>query len=261
MITDRFVRNIWAVNGVIFLGFFVVSFGFAAVIFIADRFDNTDYTDELIVGEDIEEAKKKGLILQGISYGSLVKLRGSEFYILPISAKTYEEPKPKTLLGNSYEDAATIRIDGRTAINVLFLDSKFNVINTLTDKQIFISELNYPIFQEYDTYTDSAQHHITYQIAIADSDNDGTINFSDNDDLYISELDGSNLRQVTKNVDVIEYSFPNRNQILIAYKTRTDERDEYKRVFYAIYSIKENKLEELKSIEKALDNVRTILRK
>jgi hypothetical protein len=258
MITDRFLRNIWAINGVIFLGFFILLFIAAAIAFVSESDWFRDNPDEIIVGEKLEEAKEKGLALQGIEYGSPARIYGSDHYLLTVSPKTYETPKEFTMDLSSkkvlYGEA------GLSVINVIFLDSHLNVTNTLTDKKIFISEIHYPS-RDFEYYSDTVQRHISYKISTADTNNDESINALDDEDLYISDLDGKNLRQITKGVNVVEYSFENRNQILIQYTKRNEEPEEHKRAFFAIYSIKENKLEDLTSLENALDNVERILAK
>jgi hypothetical protein len=92
MITDRFVRNIWAVNGVIFLGFFVLVSVIALVVWIKELTDN-DYSDQIIVGEELQQAKDKGLALQGLSYSAPISIYGSRGYVLPVHIRTYSDPK------------------------------------------------------------------------------------------------------------------------------------------------------------------------
>jgi hypothetical protein len=258
MITDRFLRNIWAINGVIFLGFFILLFILAAIVFVKESGWWRNNPDEIIVGEKLEEAREKGLALQGIEYGSPVHIHGSDHYLLTVSPKTYETPKEFTMDLSSknviYGGA------GLSVINVVFLDSHLNVTNILTDKKIFITEIHYPS-HEFEYYSDTVQRNISYKIATADTNNDGSINSVDDEDLFISDLDGKNLRQITKDVNLVEYSFENRDQILIQYTKRNDEPEEHKRAFFAIYSIKENKLEDLTSLENALDNIERILAK
>jgi hypothetical protein len=255
MITDRFLRNIWAINGVIFLGFFILLLIVAAIAFVSE-FGWFRNNPEIIVGEKLEEARERGLALQGIEYGSPVRIYGSDHYLLTVSPKTYETPKDFTMDLSSknvvYNEA------GLSVINVIFLDSHLNVTNTLTDKKILISEIHYPS-NDFGYYSDTMQRHISYKMATADTNSDGSINAVDDEDLYISDFDGKNLRQITKGVNVVGYSFENRDHMLIQYKKRNDEPEEHKRAFFAIYSIKENKLEDLTSLEKALDNVEKTL--
>jgi hypothetical protein len=257
MITDRFVRNIWAINGVIFLGIFIFAFIAAAVTFISDFDWGRDTpSHNVIVGKDFEKARKEGLALQGIEYGDPTPIYRSDLFLITISAKTYQTPKD---LGGSGLYKSSYAEEESAVINALFLDAKLNVINTLTDKKIFIKSLVYPSKDYEGYYSDTVQHNIIYTIATQDTDSSGTIGFSDDDDLYISELDGSNFRQITKNIDVASHTFLDSDRILIRYRTRNEQPEEHKRVFFALFWIKENKLEELTSLEKALDNVEKTL--
>lgn len=110
-----------------------------------------------------------------------------------------------------------------------------------------------------DTTPDPTQQHITYLIGFEDTNKDGLLDSEDKSDLYISSLRGENLTKVTTEVDVLNHSFINDNQILIKYITRNETRREHKREYFAKYSIKEKRLEELTSLHTALDELEKFL--
>lgn len=78
----------------------------------------------------------------------------------------------------------------------------------------------------------------------------------DNQDLYISDLSGQNLTQVTSQKNIVDFEFINSNsQIFIRYKGRNELRDEYNPLKFGIYDIETSTLKELTEIE---DRLRTI---
>ena len=85
---------------------------------------------------------------------------------------------------------------------------------------------------------DTTYHHLCYLISFKDTNQDGKLNSDDNHDLYISDLDGSNLTQISHNVDIVDYSLDTKKSVIdIRYKERTDEREEYKKIKFAKYDL------------------------
>ncbi|NJM24585.1 MAG: hypothetical protein HC859_02725 [Bacteroidia bacterium] len=62
---DRILKIIWFINGIIIL-MFLVGFGLIA---LGELLRNYSYTPpEVIVGEELEQAKEQGLILQALDF-------------------------------------------------------------------------------------------------------------------------------------------------------------------------------------------------
>jgi hypothetical protein len=136
----------------------------------------------------------------------------------------------------------------------------------LLDRKAFINTFDYPSHpqnysNEYPAGFDTTIHYIIYKIAFEDSDKNGTIDGEDNSDLYVSDLDGANLIKVSNNVTIMEHQLRADNVILFSYHKRDDVPVEHKRKYFARYFIKEKKLEELTSIDQALNNIEAILTK
>jgi hypothetical protein len=122
--------------------------------------------------------------------------------------------------------------------------------------------MRYPVVNEYESKPDTMQRDIVYRISETDTDKDGVLGRNDDDDLYISDLDGSNLRRISKdNTITLDYYYLNKNEILIRYVTREKIRSEYKEVFFGKYSIDKNKFEELTSIHNGLKKIEATLTK
>lgn len=256
MESNRFVRILWTVNGVLL--FF--AFGFVLVITGKEIFRNNllYQSPEIIVGEELAEAKKEGLILQGLEYHTPEKIDYSDFYILPVSVRTYQNPK-RTLV-KSYASAEIQELDDLA--NVIFLDHNLEPVHTLLDRKAFIHSVRYPGKSQYDYETgirDTVQRHITYKIAFEDSNKDGRMDSDDNLGLYVSKLDGSDFTTITSDVNVGSYEFLDRNRILITYTERTDEDVEHRKQYFAVYNIDQKSLKKLSSLHKSLDEIEKLI--
>jgi hypothetical protein len=252
---NRFIRVLIIINGIIFpifVGYYLYN------SFFDNWGGNSFQSHSIIVGEELEEAKRDSLALQGLNYESPVNVYNSTNYYLPISVMTYEEAKEYrdfvSMAGDMSPDAY-----GHNYFNVIFLDKQYNVIGQLLDKKasitdIFINSGQYGYqYDHQEKEIDRTVKNIAYSIVFDDSNKDGKLNSLDNQDLYISDLEGKNLTQVTADIDIVEYQFVNSNtEIFIRFKDRTDIRDEYKYVKFGLYNIEQKAFTELKAIEKKL---------
>jgi hypothetical protein len=256
---NKFLKIIWSVNGVILLLVFLL----AGVLVLVQLFDSFRFRSqpEIIVGKELEKAKAEGLILQGLTYDEPRPVLYTDLYILPVSVKTYENPKDAN--SNRFSLKSSSAEEYSNVVNVIFLDKSFNTESVLLDKKGFIEAFRYPSSQRiYPYHTDSedtVQHHITYLIAFEDSDKDGALNEQDYSDLYLSDLNGKNLRPITTGVNISEYYFVDRNQILIKYTRRGNQAAEHKKESFALYSIKENQLKDLTSLHDTLNKLEDII--
>ncbi|NOS94567.1 MAG: hypothetical protein HOP30_21865 [Cyclobacteriaceae bacterium] len=252
---NRFIKTLVIINGILF-PIFVVYFLYKS---ITDSWTRDNYQSEsIIVGEELEDAKRDSLALQGLTYESPIDVYNSTNYYLPISVMTYEEAK---LYKEAVASAGDISPDayGNNYFNVIFFDMHYNVIGQLLDKKASITEIF--INHGHDVYrydyqekeVDKTVRNIAYSIGFEDSNKDGKLNSLDNHDLYVSDLDGKNLKQVTKEIDVLDYQFINSNsEIFIRFKDRSNIRDEYKYVKFGLYNVESGIFKELKDMESKL---------
>lgn len=258
---NKFLKIIWTINGVVLLLVFLVAGG----LVLRDLFRDTYYSpQEIIVGEELEKAKAQGLILQGLTYEEPRPILHTEFYLLPVSIKTYENPKKinkgfhdDRAYNSAYLDSRDIQ-EYFNVVNVIFLNKDFNTESVLLDKKGFIESIRYPTDRRNYSYfeeEDTLQRHITYKIAFEDSNKDGAIDGGDNSDLYLSELDGKNLRRVTTGVSISNYYFLDTDRIMIKYITRDEAPDEYQKEYFTLYTISKNQLRELTSLDDTLKKI------
>ncbi len=250
----KFIKSLIIINGLIIpIALLVLLSVF--IISLIQRSSNSH--DSVAVNTDnIITNNGDTLINQGLKYYIPEPIYNSSNYYIKIMPKTYDNPL-KIGSGSSFEKGSYEQ--SNHFLNILFLDSNYDVISRLLDKKAFILSMTIP-----STYTeekiDTTIRNFGYLIAFEDSNNDKKIDESDFNDLYISDLNGKNLVQVTKGIDVIEFSFiKHHKDIFISYTDRTDIQDEYKMKKFASYNIKMKELSNLTGIEKALNGLQKIL--
>lgn len=259
-IVSAIARITWSLNGILIFTLLFIG----AIFLLISFFDNADIgpEPEIIVGKELEKAKAEGLILQGLAYDQPRPILYSDYYLLPVSVKTYENPKQTRGEYGFLKIPSSAYIEEHAnVINIVFLNKQMEAQSALLDRKGFIGSMQYPsLVNPYSVEaTDTLQRNITYLIAFEDSNEDGVINEGDDHDLYISDLNGGNLKKVTSNVEVTDYRFLNRNQILIKYQRREKEPKEHKREYFAMYSINESSLKDLSSLHETLDRIESII--
>jgi hypothetical protein len=250
----KFIKSLIIINGLIIPTTLLVLLGIF-IITLIQRSSNSH--DSVAVNTDNTITNNGDtLINQGLSYYSPEPIYNSSNYCIKIMPKTYDNPL-NIGSGSSFEKGRYVQ--NESYLNVLFLDSNYNVLSRLLDKKAFILSMTIPTSYNEEK-TDTTIKNIGYLIAFEDSNNNKKIDDTDFNDLYISDLNGKNLLQVTKGIDVIEFSFINHHKdIFIEYTDRTDIEDEYKMKKFASYNIKMRELSNLIGIERALVGVQKIL--
>lgn len=221
--------------------------------------NNNNFPDGIILGEELETAKKDSLVLQGLKYYTPIDLYNSKNKYLPISLLTYEEEKRIKNLASVANDIGDSLLK---FVNIIFVDENYQVITSLLKKKASILQIE-PQRKRYKLERDELDKtvkYIAYLIAFEDSNKDGKLNSADNHDLYLSDLNGKNLKIITNSINLDRFEFTNSNsQIFIKYTDRENIREEYKKQKFAIYDIESSKLLNMSSIDKELDNLEKII--
>lgn len=200
------------------------------------------------------------LLLQGLRYGAPEAIYNSKNYRLGIMPKTYDRPRKVSDVNFESGSYSSIEFPTESYVNIIFLDPNYNVIRKLLDKKAFIKSVTVPI-EVNEEKVDTTVKNIGYLIAFDDSNSDKKIDWNDNFDLYISDLEGNDLFKVTKDIDILEFRFvSNHKDIFISYNDRSDIRDEYKIKRFAIFNIKSREFRKLVNIDKALNDVQKLLK-
>lgn len=84
------------------------------------------------------------------------------------------------------------------AINILFFDKDRTQVRRLLQRNGFIDEYSFGV-NRYDflSLNEKFRPYAIYKIALKDDNGDSRINEADNTPYYLSDLDGTNLRQIT----------------------------------------------------------------
>jgi hypothetical protein len=241
---DKILKILWLVIGILLLLFLPLS----GYYFIRDKFFSDylePYTDQsLIVGEEQREAIRKGKVIQGLVYDRIERIPGTINYMLPLSALKFNTPKDLENFYHEFENNRSKAGDMNMSsmygnVNIIFLDIDYKVTNVLLNRKAFIHD-HYSPWVRHDPQPtiDPTVKNILYPISFEDTNKDGLLNELDDADLYISEVDGSNLRRITRDLHILDYDFMNNNtEVFIVYERRDSVANEYKRKRFGKYKI------------------------
>lgn len=269
MLENKLLQKLLIINGLLFpiiLIFMLFSF-IKSEFFKGNKYNESTYIEEgdgMIVGKKLKEANDKKVALQGIYfYQNAEEIFNSENYYLQLSINIYEEAKQFESAASSAGDINLFAF--LNTCNILFLDKEHRFLSLLLNKKASIREMHiqrsYIKVDDEKEIPDSTMQNIVYQIGFEDTNKDDVLDKQDAHDLFISDLAGKNLIQVTQNIDIEDFRFQkNHSELFITYKDRSNEREEYKRKKFAIYNIKTNTLKKLTDIDKALDEFEKIIR-
>lgn len=250
---DKSLKILWFVNGLLIL--LLICYGIFRLI--EDLFpDNYDYDENaIIMGQRLESAKKEGLALQGYTYSAPEPIYNSDHQLMTLSATTYEQSK---VLYEAISAAGDISPSLYGIANIIFLNKDYKVVSILLDRKADIRNWHFSSrdYHLEKNEVDTTVKNIVYEIAFADSNQDGFLNSLDHHDLYISGLTGENLIQVTNGIDIEDFDFQKKNsQLFITYYERTDQRQEHKRKKFAVYNIASKELRLLEGLNKVIDKL------
>ncbi|MBW3655517.1 MAG: hypothetical protein KY444_05390 [Gemmatimonadetes bacterium] len=179
---DRVLRAIWLAIGVLLLGFLLVF----AVVAVAGWI-RTMGADEAAVrvaresGQRREEAR-------AVRLGMPDSIRGGTAMIAMVG--NGEGYQPRAGLGAS--DYGGDR--GTPVVNVVFLDDQG--ARLLLDRPAYVGEVRYP--RPRDPVANPSQNWISYQVAMEDGNANGQLDDRDPRGLYVTDLEGRNLRPVIR---------------------------------------------------------------
>ncbi len=251
----RLNRYLWFANGLLIFGAACVLCLALAYQFIKSLhlFSPSYEPSGIIVdSQTTENAKKDSLQLQGLSYGELTAIDGSPYSYLRLYIKSYENPKKYEKESFSSSDYASKSGYGNL-VNIIFLDSSYQPIKTLLNKKADISILKEPNDGQEPEITNILRKNIIYEIAYQDTDKNGLLNNDDDHDIYISDINGANLRQVTKNIMVSNVEIvDNTSKLLITYREKNEIPKEHQYDKFMIYDIAKQELSPLTALHKAI---------
>jgi hypothetical protein len=249
----RFIKALIIINGLLVPGVLLVLF----VSFLINEFGPGKNGSDPVTIENLITKNGDTLMTQGLVCDNPELVYNSSNLLIKVRPRTYEIPKLRNVNfeGGSYSGSESAEY----FVNLFFLDNKYNLISILVNKKASIINITIPEVYTSEK-TDTTVKNIGYLISFDDSNNDKRIDSDDNYDLYISDLNGKELIQVTKDIDIQTFEFVNAHkQIFISFKDREDIPEEHKVIRYALYDIKTHELRALTHLDKALNSVQKIL--
>lgn len=147
------------------------------------------------------------------NFGAPIELKNADLVIIPIQNNVPDWKDSKSV--KSYR-ASYMSVDW----NLLFFDRSADSTYLLTEDKMYLTRLETPESNK------NLKDHLIFEAISIDSNKDSKLNYSDTRQLYVSNLDGSNLHQVTAdNENLEQYRFSRRtNELYI--KTRIDSNND-----------------------------------
>ena len=178
---DRTFRVVWLVVGGLLLLFLVG----AGVLIGIQWIRNAGAGEEAIrVASEAQPRQEP----RAVRYGRPLDVRGTDTRIVLVSYGAGDE------LAAGY--ASTSR-GGGTWVNAVFLDAEG--ARLLLDRPAYIRDIAFPEVKDTDYLApDSLQTWITYVMAVDDADRNGRLDHRDGLGLYMTDLEGRNLRPVLR---------------------------------------------------------------
>ncbi len=254
---SKFIKTLIIINGIL-IPLMIISF----VIVMIASYTHSWYRHNPPAGVNTENTIVENgdtLVEQGLSYASPEPVYNSTNFIISIKPKTFDEPQEMSSGNKHFSKSDNATKYTLNELNVLFLDKNYKVIGRLLDKKASIKTVEMANGSDPNK-VDTSVKNLAYEIAFNDDNEDGVIDDNDSHDLYISNLSGKELTQVTKAMDVNEFQFiDNHSALMISYTDRSDLSEENKINRFAIYTLTTKQLRKLTDIDNGLSDIQKIL--
>ncbi|MEX0720704.1 MAG: hypothetical protein WD059_08560 [Balneolaceae bacterium] len=194
---SKFIRAVWTFNAIAFA--ILLSIALLSEIpfnYLSSFFAEEDHERGLIVGSKAEKASKLNVDLQHLMYDTPTRIDSTDFFFTPVVVLDKDLPQSIKDDINSAADMSIYMVGA--AINILFFNKDRSQVRKLLTNNGYIDEYSIGI-GNYDYNTRNNKHlpFAIYKIALNDDNGDSRINEEDNAPYYLSDLDGTNLRQIT----------------------------------------------------------------
>jgi len=227
---SKLIRTLIIINGILIPIFILYVFG--SIVY-----------EKLEKNEPIEldnsfEFENQNLSKFSIQNSEPIQIPNSEFYYITV------EKKYQSQYGEIDIDIENSpNMVRQNTINVLFLNNQQSEIGKLLPENGSITSMS--VLNRFTENSEELKQikHIAYYIATKDTNEDGIIDSADQHYVYLSDLNGKNLKKVTdRKVKKFQWLNQGKEMILTLYKKDNDNDFDY-----AIYNLETN---EIRSTEK-----------
>jgi hypothetical protein len=186
---DIWLKRVWLVNGVILLVGLVIALGFAGSAIVSDRRGDKATAVAAPSAEGSADADRGG---RAVRFELPETIHGSTTQIVLVHNGADYTPVVAGSGSSSRKEYAQSG-DG-PIVNVAFLPANGVPGHLLFSGPAYIVDVTRP--GESYAHADSLQTWISYEVVLDDTDGDGSLNESDEHALFVTDLDGNNLRRV-----------------------------------------------------------------
>lgn len=272
--------------GVLLVGVAIFAFVYVFGLIKNMREERRDQRS-VMVGKPREASEKTTRYIQTIQYGKPKPIHYYPWHVIEVSLATLDttDSEIKRESSSEYylqgEGGYGGGDEGKNYVNytnLVFLNNKYQQEHTLLDKKGLILEVRYPenmfivqkqnaidslkkIYKNDSSKVVSAQDfpYILYTIVFEDTNQDGRLNENDKNDLYISDVNGKNLKKIGKDIKVLHYElWNNEKKFLVTYFERK-EKPLYRKKRFGFYDIASDTFTPLTDVYDALQKVEKIL--
>ena len=219
--------------------------GTVLILLIIVVFNKTrnDYQDGLrLVSKNDSTAVANTKNQQILVYGDYMDLDSTDYLLMPLGMKTLEDVTDRGLRSKGSEEYASstgyysrykynfYSLSFGNCNNIIFYNKKTDETHLLLQKPAIVSQFYFPFYDK--EYTGDKYYFILLGIREDDTNADGYINSEDAERVYIADLSGKNMVQITPdNTQLVDWFIdPATNNILM--KTRFDSNKDQKFNYY-----------------------------
>ena len=234
---NKFIRVLFIINGILVPIFILIVLG--SVLYDLTKKDEPYYLDDNISEESTERK---------------FNIQNSEPIKLPNSDLSYITVERKYGYEYEFEIENTPNMVRPNTVNVLFVNEDLSDFGKLLPENGSIRTMSIENRFSKDPNEIKKIEKIVYYIATNDSNNDGIVDSNDQHYLYISDLNGKNLKQISER-RIRNFMWMNDGkELLLTFGNIGDENE----INYGIYNIKTEEtrqIENLNIVENTKDNI------
>ena len=232
---SKLIRTLIIINGILIPIFILYVFG--SIVY--EKFEK----NEPIELDNSFEFENQNLSKFSIQNSEPIQIPNSEFYYITV------EKKYQSQYGEIDIDIENSpNMVRQNTINVLFLNKQQSEIGKLLPENGSITSMS--VLNRFTENSEELKQikHIAYYIATKDTNEDGIIDSADQHYVYLSDLNGKNLKKVT-DLKVKKFQWLNQGKEMILTLYKKDNDNDFD---YAIYNLETNEIrptEKLNEIE------------
>jgi hypothetical protein len=190
---DVWLKRIWLAIGILILLVALVGL----IAYVTSLLPSTKQDNGPMVGLQAQPQGPDSLIRQDISFDRPRPVGRIDLLYIGVRVRDLENAAPATSLRISrYSEVPAHQ---QNLVNIVFTKGDGSVTYPLLNRRAFIRTFDIP------SEDDSLQFFNLYEISFDDTDNDGRISSQDSAELFISDLNGEHLSQVTARGDELQW--------------------------------------------------------